>query len=47
MRQMNLCIVFIDGDDINEILEDQTNIVEILNREAKKAKQIKLFAKAE
>lgn len=46
MRQMNLCIVFIEGNDVDEILENQTNIVEILNREANKAKQIKLFENA-
>lgn len=47
MRQMNLCIVFIEGNDIDEILEDQTSIAGVLNREAQKAKQIKLFENAD
>lgn len=42
MGKMNLCIVFIEGDDINDILNDPSSIVEVLNREAKKAKEIKL-----
>ena len=34
MKEMNLCIVFIEGDDINEILESPSSIVDVLNRES-------------
>ena len=44
---MNLCIVFIEGDDINEILESPSSIVDVLNRESVKAKRIKLLDKIE
>lgn len=47
MHEMNLCIVFIEGNDINEILNNPSCIVEILDREAMKAKQIKLFSIAD
>lgn len=42
MREMNLCIIFIEKDDIDEILSAPSTIVDILNRESKKAKQIKI-----
>lgn len=47
MREMNLCIVFIEGTDIDDILESPSNIVDVLNREASKAKRIKLLDKIE
>ena len=43
MREMNLCIVFIEKDDIAEILASPTNIVDVLNRESMKAKRIKVL----
>ncbi len=45
MREMNLCIIFIESDDINEILSSPPNIVDVLNRESQKAKQIKVLDK--
>lgn len=47
MREMNLCIIFIEADDIADILASATNIVDVLNRESKKAKQIKVLDKIE
>lgn len=47
MKEMNLCIVFVEGDDINEILESPSSIVDVLNRESVKAKRIKLLDKIE
>lgn len=44
MRQMNLCIIFIEDDDIAEILKSPASIVGILNREAQKAKRIKVLS---
>lgn len=45
MKEMNLCIIFIEKEDIDEILASPTSIVDILNRESKKAKQIKVLEK--
>lgn len=47
MREMNLCIIFIEADDIAEILSAPANIVDVLNRESQKAKQIKVLDKIE
>lgn len=47
MKEMNLCIIFIERDDINEILLSSASIVDILNRESKKAKQIKILESIE
>ena len=47
MREMNLCIIFIEGDDIADILASPANIVDVLNRESRKAKQIKVLGKIE
>lgn len=47
MREMNLCIIFIEGDDIADILASPANIVDVLNRESRKAKQIKVLDKIE
>lgn len=43
MREMNLCIIFIEKDDIEEILNSPSSIVDILNRESMNAKKIKLL----
>lgn len=43
MREMNLCIIFIEADDIDEILSSPASIVDVLNRESQKAKQIKIL----
>lgn len=45
MKKMNLCIIFIEKEDIDEILASPTSIVDVLNRESKKAKQIKVLEK--
>lgn len=43
MKEMNLCIVFIERDDIREVMEEPSYIVNILNRESMKAKRIKVL----
>lgn len=43
MRKMNLCIIFIEKDDIEEILKEPAYIVDVLNRESMKAKRIKIL----
>lgn len=43
MRELNLCIIFIEKDDIEEVLESPANIVNVLNRESMKAKKIKVL----
>lgn len=43
MRKMNICIIMIDGDDIDEIVESPTNIIDIFNRESLNAKHIKVL----
>lgn len=45
MREMNLCIIFIEAEDIVEILSSPASIVDVLNRESKKSKQIKVLDK--
>lgn len=45
MKEMNLCIIFIESDDIDDILSSPANIVDVLNRESQKAKQIKVLDK--
>lgn len=47
MREMNLCIIFIEADDIEEILSSPANIVDVLNRESQKAKHIKILDRIE
>lgn len=47
MKQMNLCIIFIEKEDIEDILMSPTCIVDVLNRESKKAKQIKVLDQTE
>lgn len=43
MRTMNICIIMIDGKDIDEIVELPTNIIDIFNRESLNAKHIKIL----
>lgn len=45
MKEMNLCIIFIEGNDISEILDSPASIVDVLNRESMKAKKIKVLEK--
>ena len=41
MKQTNLCIVMLDGDDIRAIATNPISIIDILNREAKTTKLLK------
>ena len=41
MRDSNLCIIMIDGNDIGELQRDMTAILSLLNREAKHAMTLK------
>lgn len=43
MRTMNICIIMLDGDDLNEIVASPTNIIDIFNRESLNAKHIKVL----
>ncbi len=43
MREMNLCIIFIEKDDIEEVMREPSNVVNVLNRESMKAKRIKVL----
>lgn len=43
MRTMNICIIMIDGEDIDKIVESPTNIIDIFNRESLNAKHIKVL----
>lgn len=43
MGSMNLCIIFIEDNDIKDILKDTINIIQILNRESLNAKHIKVL----
>ena len=43
MRELNLCIIFIEKDDIAEVLKSPASIVDVLNRESVKAKKIKVL----
>lgn len=43
MKELNLCIIFIEKDDIKEILESPACIVDVLNRESMRAKKIKVL----
>jgi len=43
MSSMNLCIIIIEGSDIDNIIEEPTKIVNIFNRESLAAKQIKVL----
>lgn len=41
MMDLNLCIVLLDGKDIDEIVKNPTLIVDVFNREAKQAMKLK------
>jgi site-specific DNA-methyltransferase (cytosine-N4-specific) len=41
MRDTNLCVVMVDRTDINQIAESPISIIDVLNREARHAMQIK------
>ena len=43
MSEMNLCIIFIEKDDVKDIIEDPPYIVDVLNRESMNAKKIKIL----
>lgn len=43
MKELNLCIIFIEKDDIKEVLDSPAYIVDVLNRESMKAKKIKVL----
>jgi len=43
MEDMNLCILMIQKEDVESIIENPTSIVDILNRQAAAAKKIKLL----
>ncbi|WP_195939693.1 restriction endonuclease [Romboutsia sp. 1001713B170131_170501_G6] len=43
MKESNLCIIMIDGKDIEKISENPSKVTEIFNREAKNAKHIKML----
>ena len=43
MRAMNLCIIIVEGSDIDAIIADPTKILDIFNRESLNAKHIKVF----
>lgn len=43
MRTMNICIIMVDGDDLNEIVASPTSIIDIFNRESLNAKHIKVL----
>ncbi len=43
MRAMNLCIIMVEGSDIDAIIEEPTKILDIFNRESLNAKHIKVF----
>lgn len=43
MKKLNLCIIFIEKDDVKLILESPAYIVDVLNRESMRAKEIKVL----
>lgn len=43
MKTMNLCIIMVEGSDIDAIIAEPTKILEIFNRESLNAKHIKVF----
>lgn len=43
MRKLNLCIIFIEKDDVKLILESPSYIVDVLNRESMRVKEIKVL----
>lgn len=47
MKTMNLCIIMLEGKDVDIIIEEPTRILSIFNRESLNAKQIKIFGREE
>ena len=43
MEDMNLCILMLEKEDIDAIIENPTSIVSILNTQAENAKKIKIL----
>ncbi len=43
MKSLNLCIILLEGPDIDAIIEEPAKIVNIFNRESLNAKHIKVF----
>lgn len=43
MKQTNLCILMVEGKDIQKIIENPTNIIDVFNRESLMAKHIKIL----
>lgn len=43
MKELNLCIIFIEKEDVDDILETPASIIDVLNRESKRAKKIKVL----
>lgn len=43
MRAMNLCIIMVEGSDVDAIIAEPTKILDIFNRESLNAKHIKVF----
>ena len=43
MKTMNLCIIMVEGSEIDAIIAEPTKILEIFNRESLNAKHIKVF----
>lgn len=43
MKAMNLCILLVEGSDVDAIIEEPTKILDIFNRESLNAKHIKVF----
>ena len=43
MEETNLCILILEGKDIDAIIDNPTSIVGILNKQALKAKKVKVL----
>lgn len=43
MKQTNLCIIMVEGKDIQRIIENPINIIDVFNRESLAAKHIKIL----
>ncbi|MCL2627726.1 MAG: restriction endonuclease [Oscillospiraceae bacterium] len=43
MKTLNICIIFVEGSDIDLIISNPLSIVDVFNREALAAKHIKVF----
>jgi hypothetical protein len=45
MKESNLCIVMLEGNDIRRIKDNPPSIVDIFNREAKRTMELKALPK--